>query len=100
MNNASSPDRPLHVGIGLHAGEPETLSEGYVGSAVNLAARLGQRAEGGQILVSELVRGLVRTSGLAAMREVTGVALKGIDDPPRVYEVLWQSRKSVPSNQI
>jgi len=100
VNNASSPDRPLHVGIGLHAGEPETLSEGYVGSAVNLAARLGQRAEGGQILVSELVRGLVRTSGLAAMREVTGVALKGIDDPPRVYEVLWQSRKSVPSNQI
>ncbi|MFI5262704.1 MAG: adenylate/guanylate cyclase domain-containing protein, partial [Candidatus Limnocylindrales bacterium] len=52
--------------------------EGYVGSAVNLAARLCAEAGPGEVLVSDTVRGLTRTGG-----EVTFTArgrrhLKGI----------------------
>src|SRR5688572_31819254 len=36
---------PIHMGAGLHAGEPVAQDRGYVGSAVNIAARLAQSAE-------------------------------------------------------
>ena len=38
--NAREPDRPLDLGVGVHAGEAVETAEGYIGSAVNLAARL------------------------------------------------------------
>jgi class 3 adenylate cyclase len=34
------PARPIHVGIGVHAGETAETAEGLVGSAVNIAARV------------------------------------------------------------
>lgn len=83
------PERPIEVGIGLHAGEPETDGKQLIGASVNLAARLCAQAGTGEILVSEVVRGLVRTSMIAPLQERTGLVLKGIDDPPRVYAVDW-----------
>jgi len=83
------PDRPLRIGIGLHAGEPVPQGGGYVGSAVNIAARLAQQAQAGELLVSEVVRGLLRTFGTPPMEERAELRLKGVDDPPRIYRVLW-----------
>lgn len=79
------PERHLSVGIGVHAGEPVRQEGDYIGSAVNVAARLGQAAAGGELLVSDVVRGLVRTSGLVTTDERKGLILKGIADPPIVY---------------
>ncbi len=59
-----------------------------MGSAVNIAARLAQQAAAGELLVSEVVRQLLRTSGAPPMREREGLVLKGVEDPPRVYAVL------------
>jgi class 3 adenylate cyclase len=53
---------PLPVGIGIHAGETEDSAEGFVGSAVNIAARVCALAGPGELLVTETVRSLVRTS--------------------------------------
>jgi class 3 adenylate cyclase len=83
------PELPLRLGVGLHAGEPEA---DYIGAAVNVAARLGQAAEGGELLASDVVGGLLRTSGVPSAHERAGLALKGIADPPRVYAFDWRSR--------
>lgn len=83
------PERPLRIGIGIHAGEPTPHEGQYVGSAVIVAARLAQSAGAGDLLVSDLVRGLLPRDGLLAMEERSGLVLKGLDDPPRVYAVRW-----------
>ena len=83
------PERPLRIGIGIHAGEPQPHEGQYVGSAVIVAARLAQSAGAGDLLVSDLVRGLLPRDGLPAMEERSGIVLKGLDDPPRVYAVRW-----------
>src|SRR2546428_7167040 len=79
------PDRPMWVGVGVHTGETVGLQHDFVGSAVNLAARLAQNAGANEVLVSEVVRALIRTSGLPPMTLREGLVLKGIDDPPRIY---------------
>ncbi len=81
------PERPIRVGVGVHAGEPVVQEEDYVGSAVNLAARLAQNARASEVLVTDVVRGLLRTAGLPAMEQREGLVLKGIDDPPRIYSL-------------
>lgn len=87
------PDRPIEIGMGLHAGEPVRRDDGdYVGSAVNITARLAQNAGSGEILVSEVIRALVRTSGIAPMEERTGITLKNIDETPRIFAVHWDER--------
>lgn len=88
---SARPDLPLRIGVGLHAGEPVRFEQDYIGSAVNVAARLGQAADAGELLVSDVVRGLLRTSGSPPAREREGLALKGIADPPRVYAFEWRS---------
>ena len=42
----------VRVRMGLHTGEPELSSEGYVGLDVHLAARLLSAAHGGQVLLA------------------------------------------------
>ena len=44
--------KPLRVRMGLHTGEPLIASTGYVGMDVHRAARIGNSAHGGQVLVS------------------------------------------------
>jgi class 3 adenylate cyclase len=88
---AAQPDLPMRIGVGIHAGEPVREENDYIGSAVNIAARLGQVAVAGELLVSDTVRGLLRTSGLPDMNERMGMALKGIGDPPRIFAVDWRN---------
>src|SRR6478735_10569630 len=54
-------DRPVRVRMGLHTGEPALGSEGYLGIDVVNAARICGAAHGGQLLVSETTRALVRS---------------------------------------
>ena len=91
---ADHPDRPLAIGVGIHAGEPVAHDGQYVGSAVNIAARLGQVAGAGELLISDTVRGLLRTSGLPPMSARRDLALKGIPDAPAAYAVDWRKAAS------
>src|SRR5438045_5789863 len=45
----------LRVGIGVHAGETAATNEGFVGSAVNIAARVCSQARAGELLVTDTV---------------------------------------------
>jgi len=50
----------VRVRMGLHTGEPTVGDEGYVGLDVVRAARICSAGHGGQILVSETTRALLR----------------------------------------
>ncbi len=87
---ASSPPAaggPLPVGIGIHAGETEDSAEGFVGSAVNIAARVCAAAGPGELLITETVRGLVRTSMPLTMEPRGRRHLKGIREPIALFAV-------------
>ena len=81
-------DEPIRVRIGLNAGESIEEAGDYFGTAVTLAARVADRAQGGQILVSELVRNLVGSLAGVEFRDAGRKQLKGIGRR-RVYEVVW-----------
>ena len=50
---ADDPEMPMRVGVGVHAGEAIEVPEGgYIGTAVNLAARVCSVAEAGEVLVT------------------------------------------------
>lgn len=78
---------PIRVGVGVHAGETVETSEGYVGSAVNIAARVCSQAGAGELLVTDTVRGLIRTSVPVRFSDRRARRLKGIAEPVTLYRV-------------
>ena len=80
-------DRPIPVGVGVHAGETVATDEGYVGSAVNVAARVCAQARAGEVLVTDAVRSLTRTYLDATFRPLGRRRLKGIPEPVSLYRV-------------
>jgi class 3 adenylate cyclase len=77
---------PLHLGI--HAGDVIREADNVYGGAVNIAARICDASEPGEILVSEIVRGLARTSAGVTFEDRGDRALKGIDEPQRLWTVV------------
>lgn len=77
---------PPQVCIGISAGEPVDRHEDLFGAAVNLAARICGHAAPGQLLVSSAVRELCVGKPFV-FRDRGPIALKGFDDPVRLFEV-------------
>jgi class 3 adenylate cyclase len=78
---------PIQVGIGVHAGETVATAEGYVGSAVNVAARVCSQAQSGELLVTDTVRALTRTFLPVRFVDRKVRKLKGIAEPVTIYRV-------------
>ncbi len=86
---SSAPTEAIRVRMGLNAGEPIAEEDDLFGTAVIMAARIAGQAQGGEILVSDVVRQLVAGKGfLFADRGET--VLRGFEDPVRLYEVPWR----------
>ena len=83
------PETPIRVRIGLNAGEPIAEEADLFGTAVILAARIAAQAKGGEILASDVVRQLVAGKGFL-FADRGEVALRGFEDPVRLYEVRWR----------
>jgi class 3 adenylate cyclase len=79
----------IRVRIGLNTGESIQEEGDYFGTAVTLAARIADRAKGGQILVSEVVRTVGGSLAGVEFRDAGRKQLKGIKGRQRVYEVVW-----------
>jgi class 3 adenylate cyclase len=90
------PASPLRVGIGVHAGETIEGSEGYVGSAVNLAARVCAQARAGEVVVTDTVRSLTRTSLSVGFGDRGRRRLKGIAEPVQLYLVSGAAEGAAP----
>lgn len=78
----------IAVGIGVHAGETVTTDEGYVGSVVNIAARVCAAARPGELLVTDAVRALTRTYLDVGFVAVGRRRLKGISEPIALFRVV------------
>jgi class 3 adenylate cyclase len=76
---------PLHLGI--HAGDVIREANNVFGGAVNIASRISGLSAPGEVLVSDIVRGLARTSASVTFEDRGEHALKGVGEPQRVYAV-------------
>ncbi|MGH8369828.1 MAG: adenylate/guanylate cyclase domain-containing protein, partial [Gammaproteobacteria bacterium] len=86
----ANPDRPLHIRIGVAAGEPVERNNDLFGSTVQLAARLCAHAQPNQILVSNVVAELCLGKGLS-FDDLGMISPKGFDQPVHVHAVHWSA---------
>ena len=79
---------PIHVGIGIHAGEPIEDSDDLFGSTVQLASRICDTADPDGVVVSDVVR---QASG--AVQSFTDLGhrdFKGFGEPIQVFDFDWR----------
>ena len=82
--------------VGLNAGEPiaEEDPDGqadFFGRHVILASRVANEAQGGEILVSALLKELTESAGDIQFGEGREVELKGLAGSHRVFAVVWEA---------
>ena len=80
----------IRVRMGLHTGEPAISAAGYTGMDVHGAARICAAAHGGQVLLSETTRELVRHDLTPALglRDMGEHRLKDLNRPIRLYQLV------------
>jgi class 3 adenylate cyclase len=80
----------VRVRMALHTCEPVVGEEGYLGLDVVRAARICSLAQGGQVLVSDTTRALVRESELegVTLRDAGEHTLKDLDHPERLFRLV------------
>jgi adenylate cyclase len=99
--NLAEPGHPaLHLGIGLHAGEvvvgnigsESRAKYGIIGAPVNLTQRIQGQAQGGEVVVSEMV--FHHIENMVAVKRTFETTLKGITHPVTLYVVESMREKS------
>ncbi|OGO47400.1 MAG: hypothetical protein A2W34_03495 [Chloroflexi bacterium RBG_16_64_32] len=83
---------PIRVRIGINAGEPVAEEDDLFGVAVIRAARIAAIAQGGEILVANVVRELAEGKDFL-FADKGDVALRGFDDPVRLFELRWRRER-------
>jgi signal transduction histidine kinase len=80
----------LWVRMGIHTGEPTAAGERYVGLGVHRAARISAAGHGGQVLVSQTTRELLRDDPVrgVVLRDLGEHQLKDLDEPERLYQLV------------
>src|SRR5215216_6870241 len=88
--HAWPPGEPVRVRMGLHTGEPLIASTGYVGIDVHRAARIGDSAYGGQVLLSQTTRALVMSDlpKDITLRDLGEHRLKDLKYPTPIYQLI------------
>ncbi len=77
---------PLH--LGLHAGDVIREDNNVYGGAVNVASRISGLSAAGEVLVSDTVRSLARTSAGVRFEDRGEQSLKGVGEAVRVWAVV------------
>ena len=88
--NASQTEVQMKVRIGLHTGEAILEADDFYGRNVILAARIGAAADGGEILVSSVLKELTDSAGDFEFTNPRDLELKGLSGTHRVYAVAWE----------
>ena len=92
-HKAEHPDSPLGVYVGLNAGEPIAEEQDLFGTSINLAARICDQAEAGQILASNVVRELAAGKDFL-FADLGETELRGFEDPVKLWELRWAAAES------
>ena len=87
--HTESMPEPLHVRVGLNAGEPIEEDGDLFGATVILASRIAAKAGAGEILVPDTVRGLLSGKGFVFGDRGEFVP-KGFDEGVRLWDVRWK----------
>jgi len=91
MQQRSTASRsPLVLRVGVAAGDVSWQDGDCFGLPVVAAARLGSAADGGQILASQVVRGLAGVHAADRFEYWRPVDLDEITEPVDVYQVAWE----------
>jgi class 3 adenylate cyclase len=77
----------LQLHLGIHAGDVIREPDNVYGGAVNIASRICGLSAPGEVLVSDTVRSLARTSAGVTFDDRGEHALKGVVDAQRLYAV-------------
>ncbi len=93
VHNQQHPNLPLHLKIGLNAGEPISEDNDLFGSTVQMSARIVDKAQADEIFVSEVVRGICAGKDYQFVNR-GGFAMKGFEDDPILYEVVWRQSEA------
>jgi adenylate cyclase len=88
-HNCQDAERDLLVRIGINSGETFRHEKDYFGLAVSMAARVMEKAHGGEILVSDLSRDLA--GPLPSVKYVARgrFQMRGFPGRHRLYKVVW-----------
>ncbi len=92
-------EQHLGLRVGLSCGESTREGDDYFGDPVIEAARLCARAEGGQILASELVRAMAGRRAPYPFRPLGPIELKGLSEPLETFVVEWTPLEEVKESQ-
>jgi adenylate cyclase len=98
--NGNTARAPLSIGIGINTGPvivgyigaSRRLDYTAIGDTVNVAARLTERAQPNQILISPST--YAEIAALLPVRQLEPMQLKGKADPIDVYEILWRESRT------
>jgi adenylate cyclase len=82
--------RPFQLRIGLHTGHVITDAQSLFGRTVVLAARIADRSEGGQILVSSTLKRYVDTDPGYRFERLGDFYFRGVAGEHTLYSVRWQ----------
>jgi class 3 adenylate cyclase len=77
----------LQLHLGIHAGDVIREPDNVYGGAVNIASRICGLSAPGEILVSDVVRGMARSSAGVEFDDRGDQEMKGVGDAVRVYAV-------------
>jgi class 3 adenylate cyclase len=77
----------LQLHLGIHAGDVIREGNNVYGGAVNIAARIAAASQPGEVLVSDVLRGLARTSAGVTFDDRGEHELKGVGEPQRLFAV-------------
>ncbi len=83
-------DVVVRVRMGLHTGEPQLSSEGYIGIDVHHAARVMSAGHGGQVLLSQATRDLVvhQLPTGVSLRDMGEHRLKDLQRPVHLFQLV------------
>ncbi|MBT3764694.1 MAG: adenylate/guanylate cyclase domain-containing protein, partial [Rhodospirillales bacterium] len=85
----ANPELPLHLKIGINAGEPIAEDNDLFGTTVQLSARITDKAQGDQIFVSDTVYGICQGKGMQFV-QTKKFDMKGFDGGLSLWEVVWR----------
>lgn len=86
--NAAAAKTNLRLHQGMHVGDVIDEGDNVYGGAVNIAARIASASAPGEILVSDTVRSIGRTSTDVIFEDRGEHTLKGVGEALRLYEIL------------
>jgi class 3 adenylate cyclase/ketosteroid isomerase-like protein len=79
----------LEVRIGIHTGDVIETDGDFFGNVVNKAARITAAANPGQMLVSDVTRGMVESGGGFEFESPVSVMLRGIEGNHSISTLNW-----------